>query len=474
MHISIPLSRNSRVVVAVLASLALGAATLVAQAPPAEAAAPALSANRTSVIAGEPVTLTGRLSTKLKRPVSLQVKVGKAWRAVATKNSTAAGVFTFVAKPRATSIYRAYAPAKVVAGKQRTAVTSGVRQVGVVAQSAAAYTLPGLAHYGTSAAASSRAQLVVASRFAPVRSGRTVVLQQLSGGSWKNIATSKQNNIGSAAFRMSNIPTGSLRAVALASGGAAAYAKPVTRRTWTATTDAEFGNPPFGKDLPNDWFHRQLEVYPGGKRVCSRTTKDMVTIRNGVAEISAQADSTNKKPAQCPRGTYKNGHIATEFTVGYGIAAARVKFQQADGQHGAFWLQSQTSNGGSEIDVAEYFGAGRADGGLKQFIHYRDSKGKDHTSSSSSDKTYPARLKLALASSSDDWWKAYHVFSVEWTPTMYIFRIDGVETFRTNKGLTSRQAILVLSHQTSDYELPNNDGSKRTTYVDWVRTWSPS
>src|SRR5690606_31900979 len=61
-----------------------------------------------------------------------------------------------------------------------------------------------------------------------------------------------------------------------------------------------------------------------------------------------------------------NGHIGTEnkFSFKYGVAAARIKFPKAEGQHGAFWLQPQTRVAtsvnpkltGAEIDIIESFG----------------------------------------------------------------------------------------------------------------------
>ena len=41
-----------------------------------------------------------------------------------------------------------------------------------------------------------------------------------------------------------------------------------------------------------------------------------------------------------------------------------------------------------------------------------------------------------LMNEKDDWFKRYHVFSVEWTPSAYIFRIDGQETGRITKGIS--------------------------------------
>ena len=48
------------------------------------------------------------------------------------------------------------------------------------------------------------------------------------------------------------------------------------------------------------------------------------------------------------------------------------------------------------------------------------------------------------------------MFSVEWTPTEYVFRIDGRETWRTSEGISHHPQFLILSQLTSDYELAAN------------------
>ena len=46
------------------------------------------------------------------------------------------------------------------------------------------------------------------------------------------------------------------------------------------------------------------------------------------------------------------------------------------------------------------------------------------------------------------------MFSVEWSPGGYVFRIDGRETWRTSAGVSRRPEYLILSLLSSDYELP--------------------
>ena len=180
-------------------------------------------------------------------------------------------------------------------------------------------------------------------------------------------------------------------------------------------------------------------------------------------------------------GFYLNGHVSTEATYSftYGVAAARVKFQKPRGMHGSFWLQSPTfgsvpgdaKQSGSEIDTVEYFGSTYPDGGMASFTYFTD---KDGNSSKSGG--LQTEISDAIAKKGDAWWKKYHVFSVEWTPEAYVFRVDGVETFRQTENISGVPEVLVLSLLSSDWELPDLDESALPAdmKVDWVRVWQPA
>ena len=149
-----------------------------------------------------------------------------------------------------------------------------------------------------------------------------------------------------------------------------------------------------------------------------------------------------------------NGHISTNGTKSfrYGYAAARIRFQPRRGQHGAFWMQPQTKlategsarRTGAEIDVIEWFGGNHPQGGLASFAHDYPKDGKPGVTPRKTGGFIknPGRF-------GSGWAKKFHVFSVEWTPTRYIYRIDGRETFRTGKGVSGRPEFLILSLQSS-------------------------
>ena len=81
----------------------------------------------------------------------------------------------------------------------------------------------------------------------------------------------------------------------------------------------------------------------------------------------------------------------------------------------------------------------------------------------------------------DDWAGSYHVFSVEWTPERYIFRINGKETCRTTKVVSGIDQFLILSLQANTTRSGaarrrsppphSSEGLPQHMYVDWVRYW---
>jgi beta-glucanase (GH16 family) len=67
----------------------------------------------------------------------------------------------------------------------------------------------------------------------------------------------------------------------------------------------------------------------------------------------------------------------------------------------------------------------------------------------------------------------WHVYSVDWTPTSYTFRVDGIATLVWTKPpyVSSMPEEIVLSLLTSDWELSKDTRATSKMYVDWVRAW---
>ncbi len=335
--------------------------------------------------------------------------------------------------------------------------------------------LPQISQYGKGTANPNSAKAAVNVKVKPARKGTKVLLQVKAGSKWKKAGKAVTTKKGLASFNTAATRGG--KAIQVRAKVGKVTTKPVSNDKWL---EPMFTDTFDGTALGDQWSHRVPDYNPEGFRACSKGGPEAVRVGGGVVRLSVIKDPyRNDKCAAKQDGkvlgqyAYRlNGHISTADKVSfkYGVAAARMKFQKMRGQHASFWLQPQGEGaGGAEIDVIEYFGKGAAKGGLTSFTYHRDSKGKliktgDWLKDSDS----------FLAKKNDAWFKAYHVFSVEWTPSAYIFRIDGQETYRSTKGISSKPEYPILSLLSSDYEIPNLGSDNKLpqhSYVDWVRIW---
>ncbi len=348
--------------------------------------------------------------------------------------------------------------------------------------------LPQISQPGKGVASPAAARTVVAVKVSPAKEGRPVVLQRLSGTSWVKAGKAKLTQKGLAEFSVATTLGGApivYRATALKySGKAAVTSGQVLSTQWGAP---DFVDEFTGSTLGPVWTHRAKTYNAAGLRRCSKGSPKAVDVRRGAVELSVLVDKskghklcTAKRADGSKVGKFKyrlNGHISTEgrASLRYGVAAARMKFQKSRGQHASFWLQpnvmtgsKDAQTGGAEIDVIEWFGHPTRNGGLTSFIYHPSKKGPVKVGD------FIDKPDRFLSSKSDAWWKRYHVFSVEWTPQVYIFRIDGKESWRTTAGISGVKQFPILSLLSSDYELDDLGGDKRLPqrmYVDWVQFW---
>ena len=355
-------------------------------------------------------------------------------------------------------------------------------------QSAQISVLPGIAQAGEDAASSDDAAGVVAATFTPVSEGREAVLEQRSGAGWQTVSTAEQDSDGRAEFVL---PEGTP-----ASGTTYRVTAPSSDGLDEVTTKAvpaeEWGEPDFsdefdGTEMSDLWVNRGEGDYnPEGLRKCSKGSADAVEVSGGTMQLSVLSDPERAgekcaatKADGSPAGKFDyrlNGHVMTNgHYFKYGVLAARIKFQPRQGQHASLWMQPAISEsttdpakGGAEIDVIEWFGDEVKNGGLASFIYTPTPDGPEKVGGQLDD---PDQY---LADQDDDWFTRYHVFSVEWTPDAYIFRIDGQETWRTTEGISGQPEYPILSILSSDYELQHLGGEDKlpqTMSVDWVRYW---
>ena len=332
---------------------------------------------------------------------------------------------------------------------------------------------PGIAQNGPRVANPVSAWVAGGVKVTPARKDRKVTIERRTSAlsPWQRVTVGRTNGSGVFRFKAdgaSGATPYEFRAVA---AGTSTLSRVVgetqTPADWQLRFEDRFG----GSSLDRSkWDYRQLGLLQPGRSKSQSSTR-AVHVQNGALHLQMR-----KHPYK--RGHYLNGHIGTQghFAYTYGVAAARIKFERPRGMHGGFWLQpdSRTASYGSptytgaEVDVAEFFGKGYSQGGLAHFLYSYPRAGVTNKYG----KVFPGAA-TALRGRTDSWWSRYHVFSVDWTGSGYVFRIDGTVTWRSNKAVSKRPQYVILSLLSSDWELPRLDRSTLPAdmKVDWVRVW---
>lgn len=371
--------------------------------------------------------------------------------------------------------------------------------------------------------------------FSPAQKGAAVTIERYVNSKWTKATTGKQNSAGKFVFLAdAGSSTAPYAFRARSTLGKTTVTSPTTRPslyavTWRDEFEAGVLSPEWiTKPVGGSETNRACS----GSSL-TQTTVNGESANLGVLRDPTKIPNTT---SACPRGQYLNAFVATQFSHGftYGIFAARIRFENERGMHGSFWLYhagldlkrtptggnadggplpaetpiipasadrtrtswpavpghlsrpaAVTSNScartsaaqygaperdGAEIDVVEYFGDGYRDGGISNNIYWggHDAKGVSILNRCGDiQPEVPGILGAGRTPSN-----GYHVYSVEWTPSLYIFRTDGYETFRTSYGVSGAQQYLLLSLLTSDWELPTlHPGRPALMNVDWVRAW---
>ena len=339
--------------------------------------------------------------------------------------------------------------------------------------------LPPVVQAGPTPAAAPTGAQVVAT-FEPARPGRVVVFERQTGSGWQSVARRRQDGWGSAALK---VRPGTYRALTEDEGGVEILTGRVEARAWTPSFEDTFSGSTLDPTVWNDQRREHESVY--APRTCARTDPAARRVDSGVLHLGVALDPA-RLDQRCQYTTDEGtgeqsflltSQVSTENTrlFRHGIVAARIKPQRAKGMHSGFWLLPEGTKftdgnpaAGTEIDVMEFFGS--KDNGretIGSFVSYYE---PDWQSVQHGGMFREARHAL-----SDDasWWDEFHVFSLEWTPTQYVFRVDGREYHRETNAVSQAQQYLVLSMLASDHELDEltADELGDTADVDWVRVY---
>ena len=202
----------------------------------------------------------------------------------------------------------------------------------------------------------------------------------------------------------------SLIALSRACGGAPAQV--LDGQPLACTFDEEFGgtglDPAKWQALstPRAGFHTGFE--------CFLDDAGHVQVAGGTLHLTL----TQSRPGNgCQRLglAYESGMVLTKgrFAQAYGRFTIRAKLPATPGVQPALWLYPQRLHYGKwprsgEIDIAEVFGSATQ---TWPHLHYLGAAGNMH----------PGRACSVAPNAS-----GFHTYSVDWTPTMFTFRYDGI------------------------------------------------
>ncbi|HEX5919063.1 MAG TPA: glycoside hydrolase family 16 protein [Nocardioides sp.] len=342
--------------------------------------------------------------------------------------------------------------------------------------------LPPIAQPGRDPADPVRGAALVA-QFTPASPGSEVVFERaVRGGGWRVVGRGVQDAGGIETLAVRR----GLHRVSTVAGGLTWSSRPVQARRWRPDFEDTFTGSRLDRTVWNDQDRdHEATLAP---RTCALVDPGARSVSGGVLHLGVALDPARAgQPCDYDwkessgRSPYLlTTQVATEHTyhVHYGIAAARIKLQRADGMHSAFWMLPQDSRfvtddpaQGAEIDVMEFWGdTGRGAETIGSFVTWH---GPGWSSLSLGAKFPAARRALGA---DREWWQEFHVFSVEWTPEEYVFRVDGREHYRETRAVSHVPGYLVLSMQAADYELENLGPADLddTAEVDWVQVWGAS
>jgi len=199
------------------------------------------------------------------------------------------------------------------------------------------------------------------------------------------------------------------------------------------------------------------------------------------AAIKAAVTSKQKKAAAaikvtgCPNGVYTNARVSTEngrYQIKTGIVATEITFPIYQGGHGGVWLRTANNSAGKfdEIDLVEAFGWKK---GIQAVLHL----GTNTTYETPEKSKWVAKSAVGKTS----WWGKPHIFSIEFTRSQVIYRLDGSVTRTEKRSLPDAEYSIVMSMLSSDWETPRlkkpSYGGKKgvklpmSTTVNWIKTW---
>ena len=259
----------------------------------------------------------------------------------------------------------------------------------------------------------------------------------------------------------------STREEALAAGGG-----------WYQTMNVNFDD----NQMPEFW-----NCSPHGLRNTEYWCDNCVSFENGNCIIKAYKTDSNQCSVCPASGEFTSGIETRKMVDGksvptwqqaFGYYEVRVKLPEADGMWAAFWLQSDymgkignDGQDGSEIDVFEsvFWNDENQHTNLGNCIHW-DGYDKYHKSVG---ETTDTGINVYDGE--------YHTFGLRWSPTEYVFYVDGKAMWATNAGGVSKVPEFLrltneVRHGTGPYgvklkEFSSTEENPGMFCIDWVHVY---
>jgi hypothetical protein len=206
--------------------------------------------------------------------------------------------------------------------------------------------LPPIAQPGTEPADPVRGSALVA-HFAPASPRSDVVFERaVRGGGWRVVGRDVQDSAGTATLAVRR----GLYRVSTEAGGLTWSSRRVRARRWTPDFEDTFSGSRLDKSVWNDQEREHEAVL--APRTCALVDPGCAIGRRwrpppgrGAGPARAGQPCDYEWQGSAGRSPYLlTTQVATEHTylTQYGIAAARIKLQRADGMHSAFWMLPRT------------------------------------------------------------------------------------------------------------------------------------
>jgi len=210
---------------------------------------------------------------------------------------------------------------------------------------------------------------------------------------------------------------------------------------------------------------------------------DMVSVSDGLLRLKFMRDpelgSTRSKDKTLAQNWIRAGAVRTQtkngqllFENSFGYYEARIKFPVVSGTWGAFWLMSTsqwiTSDegiDGTEIDIIETIG--NQEGRYNAALNWNgyDTRRK---------ATHSSALPVNIFDGE------FHIIALDWSPSEYVFYIDGVEFWYVdggarfkNSGINQNPNYIKLTVESAAYsgDIPH-DFTEAEMLVDYVRVYN--